>query len=102
MNLISRDVEAAHQRLRQLVDRLGPVEVVRRVEQWEADRQAFVAPITETCARCRFYLGTQPEVGEPRPMGGCRRYPPRWTGGATNPTFPAVLASNWCGEYQPS
>lgn len=53
------------------------------------------------CETCRFF------VTKPLRPSKCRRYPPTpfgYTeefGGKNICDFPTVLASDWCGEYEP-
>jgi hypothetical protein len=50
----------------------------------------------EHCALCRFYLGNY-AASKDDAVGFCRRYPPTISG-----HYPLVMASGWCGEFQPS
>jgi len=46
-------------------------------------------PSGQACANCR-YFAAQYEV--------CKRYPPTWA--PKGQSFPEVLPSMWCGEWQ--
>ena len=63
----------------------------RPTKHWRApqvEQMPIDTTTTETCGACRFYLGTDPDVGI------CRRRPPVRAG------WPETTPADWCGEWQ--
>lgn len=48
-----------------------------------------------TCETCVYFKLFAPEQGLQN-RGACRRHPPR----SSQDTFPSLLKTDWCGEYE--
>lgn len=50
---------------------------------------------TPTCGNCRFYAPANQRAGE------CRRFAPDYGDDSRRASWPILVSSDWCGEFEP-